>query len=173
MPDQQTNTPLPPGTRAPNFEAPIAPTRETSLADFSGAPLVLIFYPADWSPVCGDELALFNELLPEFERLGARLLGVSCDGPWCHLAYARDRNLEFPLLSDSHPKADVSRAYQAYRENEGVSERALYVIDGEGRVAYSYISPIDVNPGAAGVLAALERLSGETSDHERPLEARP
>jgi peroxiredoxin len=118
----------------------------------------LCFYPADWSPVCGDELAVFNELLPEFQRHNAELLGISVDGVWCHRAYREARNLHFPLLSDFEPKGEVSRAYNAYRKGDGFSERALFVIDADGIVRWSYVSPVNVNPGANGVLAALEEL---------------
>jgi peroxiredoxin len=118
--------------------------------------MILMFYPADWSPVCGDEVTLFNELIPEFKRFDAELLGISVDGVWCHLAFARDRKLKFPLLSDFEPKGAVARSYGAYRQSEGVCERALFLIDGEGVIRWSYLSPIGVNPGADGVLKALE-----------------
>ena len=106
-------------------------------------------------------MVLYNELLPEFRRYGAELLGISVDGAWCHLAFSRDRKLRFPLLSDFEPKGAVARAYGAYREQEGVSERALFVIDREGTICWSYVSPIDVNPGADGILAALEDLAAK------------
>src|SRR5256886_1069598 len=138
-PPQGPGAPLPAGTPAPEFTLSSAPDRTVSLAEFRGAPLILAFYPADWSPVCGDQMALYNEVLPEFKRHGAALLGVSVDGIWCHLAFARDRKLRFPLLTDFEPKGGVSRAYGAYREKEGVSERALFVLDGEGVVRWSYL----------------------------------
>ena len=150
---------LAPGTAAPDFTLPAAPGESVSLRDFRGRPVVLAFYPADWSPVCGDQVVLYNEILPEFEGLGAQLLGISVDGPWCHAAFARDRKLRFPLLADFEPKGAVARRYGAYRDVEGVSERALFVIDGEGTVRWSHLSPDDVNPGAEGILAALEGLA--------------
>jgi peroxiredoxin len=123
--------------------------------------LIMAFYPADWSPVCGDQLALYNELLPEFRRHEAELVGISVDGVWCHDAYAQHRHLHFPLLADFHPKGAVAQSYGAYREREGVCERALFVIDGGGVIFWRYCSPIAVNPGADGILDALERLSKE------------
>ena len=72
--------------------------------------MILAFYPADWSPVCGDQMALYNEVLPEFQDYGAELLGISVDGVWCHAAFARDRKLHFPLLADFEPKGDVARS---------------------------------------------------------------
>lgn len=150
---------LSPGTHAPDFTLKKSPNASMSLADLKGRPAVLIFYPADWSPVCGDELALFNEILPEFQRYDAQLVGVSVDGVWCHQAYAKARNLEFPLLADFEPKGEVSRKYDAYREAEGMSERALFVLDADGVIRWSYLSDISKNPGADGVLAALEELS--------------
>jgi len=149
------------GSPAPDFSLKSTPDQLVCLSDFSGRPLVLVFYPADWSPVCGDELALYNELREEFEEFGAKLVGISVDGPWCHRAFADARHLHFPLLADFHPKGEVSRAYHAYRESDGTSERALYVIDATGIVRWSYLSPIGVNPGADGIIAALERLTPE------------
>jgi peroxiredoxin len=162
----ETRQPLSPGTPAPTFNLPDGPDSTLSTRDLAGSPVVLVFYPADFSPVCSDELSIFNELLPEFDRLGAKVLGVSVDGVWCHRAFARERNLKFPLLADFQPKGQVSRSYRSYDDREGVSERALYVLDREGKIFWSYLSPIDVNPGADGVLDALERLSGQTSQPE-------
>jgi peroxiredoxin len=103
----------------------------------------------------------YQQLLPEFQRFNAELVGISVDGIWCHLAFARDRNLHFPLLSDFEPKGEVSRMYQAYRAKDGTSERALYVLDGDGVVHWSFVSPVGVNPGADGILRALESLPQE------------
>jgi peroxiredoxin len=153
------------GTPAPNFKLPVTPDQKLSLAELKGQPVILAFYPADWSPVCGDQMALYNEILPEFQKYGAKLLGISVDGVWCHAAFAKDRRLHFPLLADFHPKGAVAQSYGAYREDEGVSERALFVIDKNGTISWSYCSPIAVNPGADGILEALEALAprAETS----------
>ncbi len=154
-------TPLASGTEAPNFELPSTPDQTVSLAEFRGQPVILAFYPEDWSPVCSDQMALYQELLPEFQKFNAALVGISVDGVWCHLAFAKDRNLHFPLLADFEPKGEVARSYQVYRAKEGTSERALYVIDGDGIVRWSYVSPVGVNPGADGILRALENLGQE------------
>jgi len=146
------------GTVAPAFTLHSTPDQSLSLADLRGAPVVLAFYPADWSPVCGDQMALYNEVLPEFRKHHATILGLSVDGVWCHSAFAAARKLHFPLLADFEPKGGVARAYGVYREAEGVTERALFVIDGDGIVRWSYLSPIGVNPGADGILEALESL---------------
>jgi peroxiredoxin len=151
--------PLAAGSQAPDFRLHTTPDQTVSLREFRGQPVILTFYPADWSPVCGDQMALYNEIYPEFRRHGAALLGISVDGVWCHLAFARDRKLQFPLLSDFEPKGAVARTYGAYRHGEGVCQRALFVIDGEGSIRWSYVSPIGVNPGADGILTALEALS--------------
>jgi peroxiredoxin len=150
---------LNPGTKAPDFTLPVTPDQNLSLADLSGRSVVLCFYPADWSPVCGDQVTLYNEILPEFHKHEAELLGISVDGAWCHQAFAKDRRLHFPLLADFEPKGAVARSYGAYRENEGVAERALFVLDRNGVIFWSYRSPIAVNPGAEDVLDALERLN--------------
>jgi len=154
-------TPLPTGTRAPSFALPSKPDQTLSLADLRGQPVILAFYPGDWSPVCSDQLALYQEVLPEFQKFNAELLGISVDGVWCHLAFAADRNLHFRLLADFEPKGEVARAYGVYRDQDGTSERALYVIDATGTVSWSYVSPVDVNPGANGILRALENLGKE------------
>ncbi len=150
---------LPAGTQAPDFTLPVTPDQKLSLSELRGKPVILAFYPADWSPVCGDQMALYNEILPEFHKYGAELLGISVDGAWCHEAFAQNRGLHFPLLADFEPKGQVARAYQAYREGDGISERALFVIDKDGKIAWSYCSPIAVNPGADGILDALEKLA--------------
>jgi peroxiredoxin len=151
-------TALEPGLPAPDFALHSTPDQTVSLSDFRGQPVILAFYPADWSPVCGDQMSLYNEILPEFHRFNAELLGISVDGIWCHLAFAKDRKLRFPLLSDFEPKGAAARAYGAYRPQDGQSERALFVIDADGIIRWSYISPIGINPGADGILAALDAL---------------
>jgi peroxiredoxin len=154
-------SPLPAGSRAPDFQLSSTPDQRVSLAEFRGSPVILAFYPADWSPVCTDQMALYQELLPEFRKFNAQLLGISVDGVWSHLAFASDRNLHFPLLADFEPKGAVARAYHVYRDEDGTSERALFVIDAKGMVAWSYVSPVGLNPGADGILRALESLKSE------------
>jgi peroxiredoxin len=146
------------GTVAPDFRLNSTPDQRVSLSEFRGSPVILAFYPADFSPVCGDQMALYNEILPEFRHFEAQLLGISVDGVWCHRAFAESRKLHFPLLADFEPKGAVARAYGVYREGEGVSERALFVLDSQGVVRWSYVSPMGVNPGADGILDALEKL---------------
>jgi peroxiredoxin len=149
---------LQPGTPAPEFHLPATPDQKVSLSEFRGRRLILAFYPADWSPVCGDQMALYNEVLPEFHKLHGELIGISVDGVWCHLAFAKDRKLHFPLLADFEPKGAVAKAYGVYREHDGFTERALFVIDESGTIRWSYVSPIGINPGADGILDALEEL---------------
>lgn len=159
---------LPPGVAAPDFTLNVTPDQKLSLQELRGRKVVLAFYPADWSPVCGDQMALYNELLPEFRRHGAELLGVSVDGVWCHQAFAQQRRLHFPLLSDFEPKGAIAKRFGAFRAQEGVAERALFVLDEKGVVFWSYCSPIAVNPGADGILDALERMdAGATEPHGR------
>jgi len=152
--------PLEPGTEAPDFALRSTPDQLLSLSECRGRPVILAFYPEDWSPVCSDQLALYQELLPEFQRFDAQLIGVSVDGMWCHRAFAENRHLRFPLLADFEPKGAVARMFGAYRANDGTSERALFVIDAKGMIRWSYCSPIEVNPGADGILEALEALAG-------------
>jgi peroxiredoxin len=146
------------GTVAPAFSLHVTPDQKLSLSELRGKPVILAFYPADWSPVCSDQMALYNEILPEFQKHGAELIGVSVDGVWCHEAFAKDRHLHFPLAADFEPKGQIAMSYGAYRAEEGVCERALFVIDRNGVIAWSYRSPIAINPGADGILEALENL---------------
>ena len=151
-----TSLPLAPGTPAPGFSLSRTPTQRVSLSDFRGRPVVLAFYPADWSPVCGDQMTLYSELHEVFEERGAVVLGISVDSAWCHAAFTDARHLRIPLLADFEPKGDVARRYSVYRANDGTSERALFVLDSEGIVRWSYISPVGINPGGDGILRALE-----------------
>ena len=152
------------GTRAPEFRLFATPDQKLALRELRGRPVILAFYPADWSPVCGDQMALYNEILPEFQRFDAQMIGVSVDGHWCHAAFTESRRLRFPLLADFEPKGAVAKAYGVYREEDGTSERALFVIDADGIIAWSYCSPVSVNPGADGILDALESLRPERAE---------
>ncbi len=147
---------LAPGTAAPDFILHSTPDQAVALQDFRGQPVILAFYPADWSPVCSDQMVLYNEVLPEFHRFHAALLGISVDGVWCHRAFAEQSKLHFPLLADFEPKGAVARAYGVYRAQDGTSERALFVLDAQGKIRWSYVSPVGVNPGADDILTALE-----------------
>ena len=160
---EKMNHVLAAGTPAPDFSLHATPDQLVSLRDSRGRPVILAFYPADWSPVCGDQMALYNELLDEFSRFDAELIGISVDGAWCHIAFAHDRKLRFPLLADFEPKGKVAKLYGAYREEDGTTDRALFVIDADGVIRWSYCSPVGVNPGADGILRALETLKPEAA----------
>lgn len=147
------------GSEAPDFTLRSQSGKELSLSEFRGKPVILFFYPADWSPVCSEQSVLYNETLPIFEEHDAQLLGISVDGAWSHRAFAEHRNLDYPLLADFEPKGAVSRAYGAYHHASGTSLRAVFVVDAEGMIRWSYLSPNGVNPGAEGILTALEKLS--------------
>jgi peroxiredoxin len=149
---------LGPGTPAPDFTLLDQTGEPVSLRDFRGRPIVLVFYPADWSPVCGDQLTLYNEVLSLFQDYNAQVLAISVDGRWCHRAFAEQRNLRFPLLSDFEPKGAVARLYGIYDTEKGVAQRALFVLDADGIIRWSHVSPGNVNPGADGILNALEAL---------------
>jgi peroxiredoxin len=150
---------LGPGRVAPNFSLNSTPDQKVSLKDFRGQPVVLAFYPADWSPVCTDQLSLYAEVMPEFKKYHAELLAVSVDNIWSHLAFAKDRKLNFPVLSDFEPKGSISRKYGAFNEKSGESLRALFVMDPKGVISWSHLSPDGVNPGADGILSALANLT--------------
>jgi peroxiredoxin len=147
------------GTIAPAFTLHATPDQQLSLSDFKGRKVILAFYPADWSPVCGDQMALYNETLRIFNRHSAQVIGISVDSKWSHFAFSQSRNLHFPLLADFEPKGEVARQYQVYDDQHGECKRALYVIDGDGVIRWNYLSPVGVNPGADGILDALEKMS--------------
>lgn len=151
------------GARAPEFELSSTPDQRLKLSDLRGQRVILAFYPADWSPVCGDQLALYNELRDEFAKHKAICIGISVDGAWSHAAFREHRGYKLPLLADFEPKGEVARDYGVYRSTEGVSERALFVIDEEGVVRWAYVSPIGINPGADGILKVLEEMDGSKS----------
>jgi peroxiredoxin len=146
------------GVAAPEFELESAPHKTVKLSDYRGKPLIIAFYPNDFSPVCGDQIALYNEVLPEFREYGAEIVGISVDSAWCHAAFSKQKNLHFSLLADFEPKGEVARKFGAYRDQDGTCERALFVIDRVGMIHWSYCSPINVNPGADGILEALDSL---------------
>ena len=149
---------LGPGTPAPDFALPDQAGKPVSLRDFRGRPAVLVFYPAAWSSVCGDQLTLYNEVLPLFEEHNAQVLAISVDGKWCQKAFAENRNLRFPLLSDFEPKGAVARLYGVYNAEGGLAQRALFVLDAEGTIRWSHVSLNNINPGVDGILKALEAL---------------
>ena len=147
------------GDVAPEFTLYATPDQKISLQEFKGRNVILAFYPADWSPVCSDQMALYNEMLKFFKKYDADIFGISVDSKWCHLAFEQSRNLHFPLLADFEPKGEVSKKYGVYNEEEGECKRALFVIDKDGIIAWSYLSPTAINPGADGILDALESLT--------------
>jgi len=153
------NTPLPIGTPAPDFALPDASGQLVRLAEYRGRPVVLVFYPLDWSPGCSQQLDLYQSELAEFERRGAQLLAISVDSIYSHGAWAAVRGITFPLLADFNPKGEVARRYGVYREPDGFSERALYIIDGEGIIRYSHVSPfLHHVPDIYELFAALDAL---------------
>jgi len=146
------------GTKAPDFRLKSTPDQTVALSDFQGRSVVLAFYPADWSPVCSDQMGLYAQIMPEFKKFNAEVLGISVDGVWSHIAFSKDRKLNFPLLADFEPKGAVSKLYGVFEDGPGESARALFVIDKKGVIRWSYLSPDGVNPGADGILSALEGL---------------
>jgi peroxiredoxin len=147
------------GASAPAFELNATPDQKLKLADFKGKRLILAFYPADWSPVCSDQMALYSATLKFFHKYNAEILGISVDSKWCHMAFEQNRKIHFPLLADFEPKGKVSKDYGVYNEGEGQSQRALFVIDEAGIIQWSYLSPDGINPGADGILDALEEMN--------------
>jgi peroxiredoxin len=147
------------GSSAPDFELYATPDQKLHLSDLKGKRVVLAFYPADWSPVCSDQMSLYNATLKLLHRYNAEIIGISVDSKWCHMAFAQDRKLHFPLLADFEPKGNVAKLYDVYNEKEGECKRALFVLDEQGIIRWSYLSPDGINPGADGILEALEEMA--------------
>ena len=146
-----------PGTPAPEFTLPNHKGQPVSLSDFRGRKVVLAFYPNDFSPVCSDQLSVYQEVLPQIADAGAELIGISTDGSWCHNAFRKHLGLQMTLLADFHPKGEVSRAYGAYLEQWGTPNRSLVLIDEDGVVAWSHAAPTPLEiPGANLIVDALE-----------------
>lgn len=154
---------LPTGTMAPGFELYSTPDQKIKLEELRGRKVILAFYPADWSPVCGDQMTLYNEMGKYFTPHNAQLVGISVDSKWCHLAFCESNKFHFPLLSDFEPKGAIAKLYEVYNERTGECHRALYVIDENGIIQWNYLSPVGINPGADGILNALEELDTQKS----------
>jgi peroxiredoxin len=145
-----------PGTPAPVFSLPDQDGKVVSLADLRGSRVVLAFYPADFSPVCTDQLSVYQERLGELESSGARLYGISVDSAYCHRAFRKHLGVHIPLLSDFHPKGQVARAYGVYSEEYGVAARALVMVGPDGTVEWTHRSPSPLEiPGAELIQEAL------------------
>ena len=147
---------LSPGTPAPDFSLSGNVDGPIHLQDYRGRPVILAFYPADNTSVCSNQMALYNEALPLFDEFDAQLLAISVDDPPSHKQFATDLNLNFPLLSDNAPKGSVAQSFGVFNREREQTHRALFVIDAEGVVRWSEVVPAQVNPGAHGILAALE-----------------
>jgi peroxiredoxin len=145
------------GENAPDFTLRNQDGEEVSLADFRGRKVMLVFFPADFSPVCTDQLSIYQEVLPQIEERGVALLGVSVDNTWTHRAFREHLGVDIPLLADFHPKGEVARRYGAYLEDYGTSNRSLVLVDEEGVVAWVHESPSPLEiPGANLIFDALE-----------------
>jgi peroxiredoxin len=135
------------------------------LEDFRGQPLVLVFYPLDWSPGCSQQLDLYQQELEEFSRRGARVVGISVDSTYSHGAWAAVRGIRFPLLADFDPKGEVARKYHVYRDDLGFTDRALYLVDADGVIRYSHVSPfLHHIPDIYELFAALDGLKAGASE---------
>jgi peroxiredoxin len=146
-----------PGEAAPDFTLPNHRGEPVSLPDFRGQKLMLVFYPADFSLVCSDQLSIYQEVLGQIEEAGVQLVGVSVDSSWSHNAFRKKLGLDIPLLADFHPKGEMSRSYGAYIEEFGTANRSLVLIDEEGVVRWAYEAPsVTEIPGANLIFDALE-----------------
>jgi len=141
MEGEALNDPLKVGSKAPDFTLPDANGHLVSLSDYRGKPVVLVFYPLDWSPGCSRQLDLYQQELDAFRERNTELIGLSVDSIYSHGAWAAVRGITFPLLADFHPKGEVARRYNVWREPDGFTERALYLVDADGIIRYAHVSP--------------------------------
>lgn len=132
------------GEKAPDFTLRDQDGEKVSLADYRGRKVMLVFYPGDFSPVCGDQLSIYQEVKPEIAEKGVELVGISVDSFFAHKAFQEKIGIDTRLLSDFEPKGEVARAYGSYVEKMGFANRTLVLVDEEGKVAWTYESP---NPG--------------------------
>lgn len=132
------------GEQAPDFTLRNQDGEKVSLSDYRGRKVMLVFYPGDFSPVCGDQLSIYQEVKPEIEEKGVELVGISVDGFFAHKAFQEKLGIDTTLLSDFEPKGEVARAYGSYVEKMGFANRTLVLVDADGLVAWTYESP---NPG--------------------------
>lgn len=159
------NTPLPPGTVAPDFALPDAGGQIFRLSEQRDRRIVLVFYPLDWSPGCSQQLDLYTQEGDQFESRNALVIGVSVDSIYSHGAWAAVRRIPFRLLADFNPKGQVARQYRVYRDEDGYSERAVYIIDEAGMIRYSHVSPyLHHVPDIYELFGALDAL--QTGAHE-------
>jgi len=147
-----------PGAEAPDFSLPDQDGKTVSLADLRDQTSVLVFYPMDWSPVCTDQLNVYQEVVGELEERGARLYGVSVDSAFSHKAFQEHLGISFPLLADFHPKGQVSQKYGAFIEERGHNNRSLVMIGPDLKVVWSHAAPTPLEiPGANLIFDALEQ----------------
>jgi peroxiredoxin len=145
-----------PGTPAPDFTLPDQDGNTISLEDLKGQTTVLAFYPLDFSPICTDQLSVYQEVLSDLEAAGAKLYGISVDSAFCHKAFREHLNLTIPLLADFHPKGEMSSKFGVYSDKHGCTARALVLIDPEGVVRWTHKSPSPLEiPGANLIFDAL------------------
>ncbi|MDN6555173.1 MAG: redoxin domain-containing protein [Acidipropionibacterium jensenii] len=164
----RVTTGLEPGTPAPDFALPAADGTIVRLSELRGSPVALVFYPLDWSPGCSVQLELYQQEHDEFASRGIQLLGISVDSIYSHGAWAAVRGIRYPLLSDFQPRGETARAYNVWRNADGHSERALYLIDAQGIIRWTHVSErLKELPDFDELVAALDLVAdGEHDDKE-------
>ena len=126
-----------------------------------GSRKVLVFYPADNSPVCSSQLSIYNQALPIFDRYHAKIIGISTDSKTSHTKFAKNLNLHFPLVldTDQNTHESLAKTLDVYNEKEKVAKRAIFVYDEHDHLVWNAVYPDHVNPGADGILQALDSLN--------------
>jgi peroxiredoxin len=140
------------GQNAPDFTLRDQDGKKVTLSELRGQPVVLVFYPLDWSPVCTDQLSLYQDSMGDFKKQGATLYGVSVDSAFSHKAFQDHLGIQFPLLADFEPKGEVALKYGMYMEKHGTNERGFVVIDADGKVKHVHKSPSPLEIPAANLI---------------------
>ncbi|WP_200941087.1 redoxin domain-containing protein [Microbacterium sp. Root53] len=165
MDGPRVTTGLEPGTPAPNFALPAADGTIVRLSELRGSPVAVVFYPLDWSPGCSVQLELYEQEYDEFASRGIQLLGISVDSIYSHGAWAAVRGIRYPLLSDFQPRGETARAYNVWRDADGHSERAVYLIDADGVIRWAHVSErLKELPDFDELVAALDLVADRQHD---------
>jgi peroxiredoxin len=153
--------PLEPGTKVPDFTLKTEELEDFTQEDLRGRTSVLVFYPGAFSPVCTDQLQVYEEVIDELRAQGVEMYGVSCDGPFAQKAFRQSLGISIPQLSDFEPKGAVSRAFGAYFEPAGFSDRAIVIVGPDLTVTWSHAAD---NPGEIpGVNLIVDALAAGSS----------
>jgi peroxiredoxin len=152
--------PLSVGAEAPDFELRSHRGGTVKLSDFRGRKnVVLAFHPLAFTPVCATQMQTLQSQRSELDEADTAVLGISIDAQPSKTAWAQTLGpIDFDLLSDFYPHGDVARRYGVLREDGGISERAVFLVDKTGRIAWARVYDIPQQPPPGDILEAIQAL---------------